>query len=161
LGDEGSGYAVALAGLRAIARAADGRGPATALSSRFLARLRVNKVEALIPTLYSAEFTRADLAALASVVTDPALSGDPVAQNILDTAAEELADVAVAAARILLENASAAVPLALAGSLLLASAPFQDRLVTGLRRRGVSPDPIRHVCTPALGAIRLAREMLS
>ncbi len=37
LGDEGSGYAIALAGLRAAARAADGRAPATPLTDRLLA----------------------------------------------------------------------------------------------------------------------------
>src|SRR5207253_2086911 len=39
LGDEGSGYALVVSALQACARAADGRGPATALVERFLMRL--------------------------------------------------------------------------------------------------------------------------
>jgi N-acetylmuramic acid 6-phosphate etherase len=38
LGDEGSAYALVMSGLQAVARAADGRGPATALTERFLKR---------------------------------------------------------------------------------------------------------------------------
>jgi N-acetylglucosamine kinase-like BadF-type ATPase len=52
LGDEGSGYAIALAGLRAAALAVDRRGRRTALVEGFMARLGVPKPVDLIPAVY-------------------------------------------------------------------------------------------------------------
>src|SRR5689334_17310708 len=48
LGDEGSGYAIGLAGLRAVARAADGRGPATVLTDTLLGHWSLAAPQSLI-----------------------------------------------------------------------------------------------------------------
>ena len=62
LGDEGSAYALVLAGLRAVARAADGRGPATVLTERFLAEMSLSRPQELVPAIYRGGADRAALA---------------------------------------------------------------------------------------------------
>src|SRR5205085_2564078 len=65
LGDEGSAYALVMAALQAVARAADGRGPATGLTERLLARLGVSQPQGLITAVYRSGRDRADLVVLA------------------------------------------------------------------------------------------------
>src|SRR5262249_10636485 len=65
LGDEGSGYAIALAALQAVMRSADGAGPATALTGRLLGHLRLDGASELVPLLHGGGLDRAALAALA------------------------------------------------------------------------------------------------
>ena len=159
-GDEGSAYAVAVAGLRAAARAADGRGPATILSERFCTRMQLDRVESLVPAVYGSGIDRAAIAGLADVVTNSAADRDAVAIAILESAADELVDMASAAARNISIESHAAVPLALAGGMLLGYEPLRVGVVDGLRRRGINAEPIQLVTEPALGAVRLARETL-
>jgi len=76
LGDEGSAYAIALAGLKAATKAADGRGPQTTLLPAIQKRLSVNAANQLIAKLYDAAMTRDAIASLADCVFDCANSGD-------------------------------------------------------------------------------------
>ncbi len=159
-GDEGSGYAIALAGLRAVVRAADRRGPPTAMTPQFLARLNVENENSLVHAVYGAGLDRPAIAALADIVTEAAVCDDRVAKSILDQAARELADAAIAAVRAI-EFPSTRIPLATAGSLLLASQPLRVKLTNRLQEQGIHPEPIGLVNEPAIGAIRMARESLS
>lgn len=153
MGDEGSGYAVALAGLRAAARAADGRGPATALSDRLLTAYGLTQVEDLIGVVYRGS-DRAAIASLAPVILAVAAEGDPVAAEIARTAAGELAAAAAAAARPL--GVSEPIPVALAGGLLVSSTSFRTLFLDALTHRGLHPHPVAVVAEPAEGAVRLA-----
>jgi N-acetylmuramic acid 6-phosphate etherase len=155
LGDEGSGYALVLAALQAVAQAADGRGPATALTGRFLARLGLSQPQELIGAVYRGGLDRTALAALAPVVFEAADAGDTVAVGIVAHGAEQLAATVVAAARQLsLERAP--LPLALAGGVLLASSGYRDKILTALGARGLRAEPVNLVREPAEGAVRLA-----
>src|SRR5262249_22672332 len=64
LGDEGSGYALALAALRAVTLACDGRGPATALTAQLLAAMQLSSPAALVAALHGGAWDRPALAAL-------------------------------------------------------------------------------------------------
>lgn len=161
IGDEGSGYWIAIAGLRAVAEAADGRGPATALTEGLFAALRVSAPQALVPVIYGPETDRGAIAALVSVVTGAAERGDPVAVRILDQAAAELARVAAAAARVCAPEPPARLPLALAGGVLLSCELLRKRLLAALGELDVCPDPLALVSEPAGGAVRLARQTLA
>ena len=86
IGDEGGGVWIGLAGLRAAARAADGRGPATSLTSLSPPASRRGELP-----------TAATVAAVAPAVLAAARHGDAVAVGILDAAADTLARTAVAA----------------------------------------------------------------
>jgi N-acetylglucosamine kinase-like BadF-type ATPase len=153
LGDEGSGYAIALAGLRAVVRAADGRGPATNLTAALLTALELGHPEQLVGLVYEGG-NRAALAALAPTVLEIASRGDRVAEEIVTTAVTELASAVVATAKAL--RLGNTFPLALAGGLLIASASYRERFLTTLSGRGLTADPTTLVCEPAEGAVRLA-----
>ncbi|MBN9518532.1 N-acetylmuramic acid 6-phosphate etherase [bacterium] len=152
LGDEGSGYAVALAGLRAAARAADGRGPGTVLTDKLLAAFGLERPEELVGVVYRG-CDRPALAALAPLVLDAA-DACPVAAEIASAAAAELASAAAAAAQKLGYGRS--FPVALAGGLFESRADYCARFLTALADRGLTPEPVAVVREPAEGAVRLA-----
>jgi N-acetylmuramic acid 6-phosphate etherase len=158
LGDEGSGYRITLAALQAVAQAADGRGPATALTESFLRRLHLDAPQKLIQTVYGNDWDRARLAGLAPLVFAAADAGDAAARHIVADAAEPLAQMGAAVARQL--GWREAVPLALAGGCLLASAGYRDQVVRRLQGLGLMLAPITPVPEPALGAVRLAQGVM-
>jgi N-acetylmuramic acid 6-phosphate etherase len=155
LGDEGSGYALVMAGLQAVVRAADGRGQPTRLTERFLARLEVGQPQGLIALVYGGSWDRAALAALAPLVLEEADAGDAAATEIVDREAQELALTAASAVRRL-DPEPKALPVALAGGVLLASASYRQRFLDALAARGWHADPVTLVPQPAEGAVRLA-----
>jgi len=160
LGDEGSGYALAVAGLRAVARAADGRGPRTALSERLLAALGLRQPQELIGAIYGGGPDRTALAALAPAVVSAAEDGDEEAIRLVREAAGQLAATAAAAVRALGLEA-AAVPTALAGGLLLGSPGYRRRVLDDLAGLGCRAEPVGLVREPAEGAVRLAVALLA
>jgi N-acetylmuramic acid 6-phosphate etherase len=155
LGDEGSGYAIGVAGLRAAARGADGRGPATALTERLLAVLGLTRPDELVASVYR-DPNRARLAALAPVILDTAAAGDRTADGIVRDAAGELAAAVAAAAHTL--RLPATFPVALAGGLLVSSAAYRGRFLAALAERGLRAEPAAVVTEPADGAVRMALE---
>jgi N-acetylglucosamine kinase-like BadF-type ATPase len=156
LGDEGSGRDIALAGLRAACRAADGRGPSTALLPALLGRWALTQPEALIARVYEAPAERALLAEVPPVVAAAAEAGDEVARAILERAGEELA---LAAAAVITALAlTPPIPLALAGGALVNMPLLRAALLGALARRGMVVLPAL-VHEPALGALRLAARL--
>lgn len=94
LGDEGSGYDIALQGLRAVMRAYDGRQPATRLSTEVMEALNLKSLEDLIEIVYRRNWKPKDIAALAPLVHNAAIAGDLVANQIIDRTVEELVLIA-------------------------------------------------------------------
>ena len=98
-GDEGGGFWIARQALRAALRWEEGWGvPTVAARSRLLISRHVPKrnINDLLHRCYTAEFPRPRVASLSVLVNHAAESGDPVALEILDAAARELALLAVA-----------------------------------------------------------------
>tara|TARA_R110002072_G_scaffold164879_5_gene317958 strand:- start:16177 stop:17142 length:966 start_codon:yes stop_codon:yes gene_type:complete len=93
LGDEGSGYQISHAALRAAVRADDGRGPSTQLHERLLDHHGITSASELIPILHADPNNRIMIASLAPLVFDVAGSGDPVATQIIDQASTDLAEM--------------------------------------------------------------------
>ncbi len=153
LGDEGSAYALAMAALQAVARAADGRGPATRLTDRFLSHFGLRQPQELIAVVYRSGRDRADFAALAPLVIETA-EGDAVAALVVEAGAQELARAGEAVARRL--GWDGPVPVALSGGLLLGSEGYRRRVLGALQALGVRPEPVALVEEPALGAIKRA-----
>ncbi len=162
LGDEGSGYAIALAGLRAAMRAADGRGPETDLLARYLQELRVPSPADVVAKIYSPEMTRDKLAALAGVVFEMA-STDRVAESIVSTAVNDLAELAITlVAKLQLSNERYTV--ALAGGALVHLPNYRDQVVVGIDIGLIArklPRPARNVTIeePVRGCVELARRV--
>jgi N-acetylglucosamine kinase-like BadF-type ATPase len=159
LGDEGSGYALALAALRAVVRAADGAGEPTALANRLLELLQVREVRDLVPLLQQGGLDRPAVAGLAPAVLELA-AGDPAARAVVEAQAARLAATALAAVRKL-GFADQPFPLALAGGLLVESARYRELVLAALRSAGARPGPVALVREPAEGAVRLALEGLA
>ncbi len=159
LGDEGSGYAIAVSALRAVARMADGRGPPTDLAARLTRRFGAADAAGLVTILGNAAPRREIAAAAADVVT-AADAGDAVAAAILATAGDELAtQVAVVARRLGLPPGN--YPLRIAGGLAVHAPRLRVRVSAALEATGWPPGEVTLVADPALAAARLAATMLS
>ncbi len=157
LGDEGSAYAVGLAALRAVARAADGRAPETTLAEALLSHWNLDRPQDLIRRVYQTALPRAEIACLAVLVESAARSGDGTARAILQSAGRELA-LAVQAVVCKLELPGP-IPCALAGSLLVKGEAVAAAFCRSVAEFGLELAPITPVDEPARGAIRLAKEL--
>jgi N-acetylmuramic acid 6-phosphate etherase len=159
LGDEGSGYAIVVAALRAVVQAADGYGLRTPLADGLLKGMGLAEPRELIPRIYGGDLDRSALAAFAPLVLEAAAAGDAVANQIVQSAASALADTTLAVARNLKLD-SGTIPMALCGGVLLGSADYRKQYLYALERRGLRIEPVTLVREPALGAIRLASRRL-
>lgn len=100
LGDEGSGYWIAVEALRAIVRAEDGREPPTRLREALCKTLGIqSSLWELIPLLHHKGMSRREIAALCPVVAQAAREGDARARAIMAQAGKELALAAGAVIR--------------------------------------------------------------
>jgi N-acetylglucosamine kinase-like BadF-type ATPase len=126
LGDEGSGYAIGLAALRAVARAADGRDPSTALTPAVLETTACRAPDELIA--FAASASKAEIAAIAPAVLHCAPM-DAAASAIRADAVAALRELAVAAAR----HAGSVTPeFAFTGGLLAPQQPVRELLTESL-----------------------------
>jgi N-acetylglucosamine kinase-like BadF-type ATPase len=152
LGDEGSGYRLALEALRLATQTVDGRADADALLHAILRHWSLPDAGALIRHVHAPGMTPADIAALAPAIVTLAASGDAAARALVDASVKDLArQVDTAIRRLALDKP----PLALAGSQL-----------RGDIRRGVlttitSPlGDVAYVDDPCRGAVTLAKRLL-
>ena len=155
LGDEGSGYAIAMAALNATVRAADGRGEPTILLDRFMKTLGAETPLALTERVYEHSMTPGRLADGSKLVFDAA-EADAVAQRILAKAADDLAEMVVTLSRRV-GFAAGHYPLALAGSVIVKQAGFRARVLDRLKQAGAEPSVSEIVPEPVRGAVILAR----
>lgn len=99
LDDEGSGYSIGRAVLRAAMRAHDGRGDATLMAEAVRARFGIASLAALKAAVRGASIDA--VASVAPLAMEAAAAGDPVAARILARAGEGLAVMVLAVARAL------------------------------------------------------------
>ncbi|MFO0807308.1 MAG: N-acetylmuramic acid 6-phosphate etherase [Gemmataceae bacterium] len=158
LGDEGSGYAIVMDALKAVAQAADGRGPKTKLTERLLPAFNVAKPMDLIPAIYRGSWDRTALSALAPLVLEAAESHDETAEYIAAAHARELA-IAVRTVAESLDLNLDALPVALTGGTLLGSQYYRTWVLDALARRAITVNPVTLVHEPAEGGVRLARSL--
>ena len=89
LGDEGSGYDIAIKGLQAVVRAEDKREEPTRLTEMILNKLELNQPSDLVRWIYAAE--RDEIAQLSQIVFDASKIGDLRAEKIINDAFSDLA----------------------------------------------------------------------
>lgn len=155
LGDEGSGYWIGRRALRAVARAADGRGPATSLTPRVLNHFAVQKASDLVAEIYDRQLRHHALAQIARLVQQARDEGDEVATQVLEQAAHEL----VRAARSVVERLSMqeeAVQFVLAGGVFTGVPWLAEELKRRLPATAPRGQVKRLEVEPAMGAVRLA-----
>jgi glucosamine kinase len=91
LGDEGSGYWLAVESIKAALYDRERSGPETVLSDAVIDFFDVPSVEALAALVYSKPLAKGEIAAFAVEMARMAQAGDPVARELYMRAAEEIA----------------------------------------------------------------------
>lgn len=155
LGDEGSGYWIGRAALRAVLREADQRGKETALTPLLLNHFGVDRPQGLIHEVYHSNLKPSAIGALAQCVQQAFAQGDEVAIGILRGAANELEASAMSVARRL-GLVGQSFPFILAGGIFKAVPWLNDEL--SRRLAIVSPGSTVNLLDrePATGAVLLA-----
>jgi glucosamine kinase len=158
VGDEGSAYAIGCAALAEALRAHDGRGRPTRLLPAVLRHLGAATPTEIPPWAGRAE--KADIAALASVVSALSESSDRTATRVLDRAAQDLAAHVAALAERLAPWKSAPAVVFFGG--VFEAPGFAARLEEEVARvvpGGFRREPPREDAVG--GALRVARRLAS
>ena len=156
-GDEGSGYSIGVAALRAVMQTYDGRGPSTLLTELVLGRRGLSSPPELVRSIYGAESPRLEAASLADLVEQAAGQGDEIAIAILDEAARELAKtIAVVYPKL----GASVFELVITGGTILQGLNLKAAFHRACEAQGLAGITVQYVPEPAEGALQLARKML-
>lgn len=147
VGDEGSGTALGLAGLRVTLQAIEGRGADTRLASTLRDATGTQGPSELFA--WAQEATRDRIAALAPRVVEAGAAGDPVARRLTERAIRDLVAHVVA-----LRARTASLPVALSGGLLDEGGPLREGVLAALQDAGMSVRT--EAVDGARGGVRLA-----
>ncbi|SDL40600.1 N-acetylglucosamine kinase [Nonomuraea jiangxiensis] len=151
-GDDGSAFAIGRAGIAAVLRAHDGRGPRTALSGAALRRYGpVTRMPSLIYTSGAAVDVTARFA---PDVVATAAGGDEVAARIVAAAGRELAGTAATAVRAV--SGDAPVPVTQTGRLVEPGGLLAETFLAELAATVPRARPVPAAGTSLDGACRLA-----
>ena len=159
MGDQGGGFALGVAALRAAALDSDGTGPATVLGELLCEALGTDDLRSVYNELTGAGFDRPAIGRLARIVTRASTDGDLVASRIVDDAAEYLGSLVSAVALrapYLDERERVVVP---AGGVL-ESGPVLDRFVSIVARDLPQFSVARPMGPPVIGAVLLGLDAL-
>src|SRR5262249_12478649 len=155
LGDEGSGYWIGRAALRAVLREADRRGPATLLTGLLLQFYGIARAQDLIHQVYHGTLRPSAIASLAQCVQSAFSAGDAVAIGILRGAADQLESSALSVAKRL-EIVGSEFPFVLSGGMFRAVPWLEQELSRRLPLAAPRSHTLLLDVEPAVGAVRLA-----
>jgi N-acetylglucosamine kinase-like BadF-type ATPase len=155
LGDEGSGYWIGRAAIRAVLREQDRRSGGTLLTELLLKHFEVKRPQDLLHAVYYRGVKPPEIAALAPYVQHAFERGDDVAAGIMDGTARELTGYAVSVARRL-HMLDEAFMLLLSGGIFRGLHWLVDELPKRLREDAPNVRVRLLDREPAEGAIRLA-----
>lgn len=149
LDDGGSASEIGRRALVACVHEHDGRGPETPITRQVFDRLGISDPRAILYKVDGEGLARADIAALAPIVTRAADAGDPVALRILEDGADALALCVETVARKL-EMTEPEV--AMTGGLCAARTGYRAILDAAITRRVPGARPIDPELPSVLGA---------
>lgn len=155
-GDEGSAYWVAVQGLNAFSRMADGRLPRGPLHALVRERVGVTEDLDLIGVVmdeWGAD--RGTVADLAKVVVAAADAGDDAADEILHRAATELTTLVGTTVRALAFPAGEAVPVSYSGGLFRALR-FREAFASALSAENTALELVEPRHDPTVGSVLVA-----
>ncbi|MDZ8086451.1 MAG: BadF/BadG/BcrA/BcrD ATPase family protein [Nostoc sp. DedQUE12b] len=155
LGDEGSAYKIALAGMNAALKSYDGREIPTSLIEGFKQHLDLKSIEDLIEVVYRREWGVKQIAALAPVVDFAAASGDIVANMIIDDAVKELVKATSTVIDAIFTTDSV-LEVVTTGSVWRGRCNIHERFATSLVKKFLNVKVIFPRYEPAYGAGLLA-----
>lgn len=160
-GDWGGGLKIAREAVRHVARAWDGRGPPTLLTSLVLRALNVGSVEEMIDKLYHGHIEERKLLDLVPCIFEAAHCGDVVAQRLVIRLGKEAGITAGAIIRKLgLEDTD--VEVILAGGVFRGKGPLLlDTVVQTVHRTAPKARVIRPKFAPVVGAVLMALEAVT
>lgn len=157
LGDEGSGYWLGVASIRAALADRDGSGPQTALSDAAAEFFDTPSVEALAALVYSKPLTKGEIASFAAETARLADAGDAVACELYTRGAHELAgQILTVIAHTGLGDDGAEFPVGLIGSAYKAGAVFVDPLAAAVQQQAPNARIATVELAPVGGALQLA-----
>lgn len=159
LGDEGSGYTIALHGLRTIMHALDGRIEPTRLKDLMLGHLGLERPEQLLGWLRDSQPNKADIAAMSGLVHKAASEGDDAAKKLLLAQADELADIAAAVSRRLFPADKTDYEVIVAGGNLRNADAYFEMFRKNLAERLPNIPVVRPRKEPVEGAVILAMDL--
>ncbi len=148
LGDEGSGYAIGLSGIKAAIKSAEKCADETALLGECLKYFSISNIYDLIDLYYEKKVSRKTTAAFARLVNKCAENGDKTSLAIIETEAEELFGTAYG----LLKNAKSDIPVGLWGGVFQNNLIFRKKFTELASKRGF--DNVKLIdFTPEIGAV--------
>lgn len=155
LGDEGSGYRLALQGVKAALRAAEGSGDRTILKDAVFTHFGVRSADDLIGLFYAAPLSSAKIAAFAPQIFRCAGAGDPAAKEILQSEARAFG-VTVSA---LLRQLPAGTPLGLWGGIFQHYPDYRNDFTKIIRRAFPETEAVLLPHPPEYGAVLAAMQL--
>jgi glucosamine kinase len=154
LGDEGSGYWLGVQSIKAALRDRERSGPETPLSEAAVEFFGACTVEAMATQVYSVPLTKDRIAAFARRTAALAEQGDPVARELYERGAAELAQQITAV--IHQTGLQGAFPVGLIGSAWKAGAVFVDPLTRALHATAPEAQVAVVEMNPVGGSLLLA-----
>ncbi|MBN3944874.1 N-acetylglucosamine kinase [Nostoc sp. NMS9] len=155
LGDEGSAYKIAIAGMKAALKSYDGREMSTSLLEDFKQHLDLESIEYLIEVVYRREWGVKQIAALAPIVDFAAASDDVVASSIIDDAVKDLVK-ATSTVIDAIFSADSVLEVVTTGSVWRGRCKIHERFATSLVKKFPEVKVIFPRYEPAYGAGLLA-----
>ena len=154
LGDEGSGFAIGLAGLQEVCKAHDRGDDATPFQLALLKAIGLNTPTELVGFIYQNPLPRAQVAALSEIVIGYAGS-DAIAASILEESIQAMVDLIITTAtRLELEHLS--YSLALSGGIVCHHLSIVTELLRRLGRSQLAPATHHLVREPIHGPLLMA-----
>jgi N-acetylglucosamine kinase-like BadF-type ATPase len=153
-GDEGGGFDIVRQALRATLGEHEGWGPRTALTPALLEATSTRDANETLHAFYSADWPRSRVAALAPAVDRIAEAGDPVALDIMQRAALQLAMLAGTVRRQLWSEVPPELPVTWVGGVFNSRLLLERfRMLVELEGSATARAPLHG---PAIGALLLA-----
>ena len=159
LGDEGSAYKIAIAGMQAALKSYDGREISTSLIESFKQHLSLASIEDLIEVIYRQSLGVKEIAALAPIVDLAAAEGDEVANKIIDDAVKELVKATSTVIDAIFSSDSV-FEVVTTGSVWQGKSKMQERFAISLIKKFPRIKVIFPKNEPAYGASLLALQKL-
>jgi N-acetylglucosamine kinase len=159
LGDEGSAYKIAVAGMQSALKSYDGSEKLTNLIDSFKRHLNLENIEDLIEVVYRRGWGVKEISSLAQIVDLAAASGDELANKIIDDAVEELVKSTSTVINKIFNNNSN-IEIVTVGSVWQGKSQIQDRFAASIFQDFPLSKVISPRYEPAYGAGLLAIKQL-
>ncbi|MFL0247214.1 N-acetylglucosamine kinase [Candidatus Clostridium stratigraminis] len=156
LGDEGSGYHIAINAFKNMIFEKEHNLPASPLSKAIMEKLSIEKPENIIDFIYSSG--KGDIASFVPIVVKQAEEGDEIAEEILIKAGKDLAEMTYNLYKKL--SFKNEVAIGIKGSILTKVKLVRNSFEEALRERIGSFSIVDEEVSPAKGAFYLAKKLL-